>query len=590
MTAFNPPITPDYLDGLETLAAAQIQAETGQEPRRVPFLRRYWYILIVFFALGNWRAARAALAEHDRAIALAKEERRVVGLLRPEAILFGKLLEHRLAMLGHSHLEVVEHKKRFTSRVRFDRYVMMSENEFVYRVLTARAGFFGTKSMLPYRSNVAKLLEEEVQTDLAITVNRQIVVEHHPGRGLFVRIFRNADQADIPHLVRFSDVIGELTPDKPEIILGVSSRRQVRIARLDKVPHAMIAGSTGSGKSVMLNSLICCLIRNNTPRQIKMILIDLKRVEFWDYYATPPAPIPHLAAPVIDSATEANRMLKRILALIKVRYGVLKGTARNIDEYNRTHAETMPRLVVIIDEMAEIMLDTDNKRAEQAEKLLIRIAQLGRAAGVHLICCTQRPSKEVVTTNLTAQLDLRFSGRMAQQWDSTTVLGTGDAALLENIPGRSCYRIGPDVVKVQPPLIERPAILESVGIAQAMPPYELELPDLEAAESMLEEESAAFPNMEAALTRMWTMAGGRLDIQLVMEVLGLTQGQAALFQQRAIGTVFWTGGEQYHVISVGKSYRVVAMSHDTAPAAPSENGKGDPPRKGLRYRKVPSAN
>jgi len=580
------PIPPDYLDGLEVLAAAQLQAEQGQEPRRLPLFRRYWAILLVFFSVGNWRAARARLAEHDRAIALAKEERRVARLLVPEAKLFGKLLEHRLAMLGHSHLEVVEHKKRFTSRIRFDRYVMMSETEFVYRVLTARAGLLGTKSMLPYRSNVGKLLEPDVQTDLSITVNRNLVVEHHPGTGLFVRVFRNAEQADLPRLVRFADVIGELTPDKPEIILGVSSRRQIRIARLDKVPHALIAGSTGSGKSVMLNNLICCLIRNNTPQQIKLILFDLKKVELWDYFATPPFPIPHLAAPVIDEATDANRMLKRILALIKIRYGILKGTARNIDEYNRSHAVTMPRVVVIIDELAEIMLDIDSKRAEQAERLLIRIAQLGRAAGVHLICCTQRPSKEVVTTNFTAQLDLRFSGRMAQQWDSTTVLGTGDAALLEPIPGRSCYRIGPDVIKVQPPLIERPSILESVAIAQAMPPFELELPGLEVAESMLEEETTAFPDMEAALVRMLTVAGGRLDIHTIMETLGVTQGQAALFQQRSIGATFVQNGTHYHVVKSGQSFKIAPVKTETAPAS---NGS-KPARRGLRYREIESAN
>lgn len=586
MTAANLPIPATaYLDGLIDQAAAQ--ALIDQRPRRLNPITRRLLEWQVFFMLGNVRRARTRLAEHAAAAWLYKEEWRISRVLRPEAKTYGRLLAHRIAMMGMSHREVIDGRKRFTQRVRFDRYVMMSEVAFTYRILASRQSLLGTKSMLPYRTRIGELLEEENVKELSITCNRHVTTEFRSGRGLFIHVWRNEDMADLPKLVRWDDMLPEFQPGRPEICLGVSARRQIQMARLDKVPHVLVAGSTGSGKSVTLNNIICALIRFNTPAQIKLLLIDLKRVEFWDYFQTPPAPIPHLvkctpdAASVVDTATEANRALKQVLALIKLRYNILQGVARNIDEYNKSHAEQIPRLIVIIDELAELMLDTDSKRASEAERLLIRIAQLGRAAGVHLICCTQRPSKEVVTTNLTAQLDLRISGRMAQQWDSVTVLGTGHAAALENVPGRSCYRLGPDVVAVQPPLIERPQIMASVAIAQDMEPYELVLPNIELSESLLAEEEESVPDFDAALRRLLTVAGGKLDIYTLMETLSITRGQAALFQQRAAGATFESDGEGFRVVSHGSSFRIEPVK----PSNP-DNGRAPIAQRGLRYRTV----
>lgn len=209
---------------------------------------------------------------------------------------------------------------------------------------------------------------------------------------------------------------------------------------LNRMPHLLIAGATGSGKSVCVNSIICSLLLRSRPDEVKMILIDPKKVEF-----TPYNDVPHLLAPVITDGDLANKGLKVVVEMMDHRYDLFGNLGvRNIQAYNEyvlnhldEHLKPLPRLVVIIDELADLMLVA----AKEVEASIQRITQLARAAGIHLVVATQRPSVDVITGVIKANIPSRIAFAVSQAVDSRTILdqagaeqllGNGDMLYLPN--------------------------------------------------------------------------------------------------------------------------------------------------------------
>jgi S-DNA-T family DNA segregation ATPase FtsK/SpoIIIE len=204
------------------------------------------------------------------------------------------------------------------------------------------------------------------------------------------------------------------------------------ITDLKKLPHLLIAGTTGSGKSVGINAMILSLLYRNDPDNLKLMLIDPKMLEFSIYND-----IPHLLTPVITDASKAIAALSNMVAEMERRYKLMAGNkTKNIENYNqkikRSGGESMPYIVVIIDELADLMM-TGGKDVEYS---IARLAQMARASGIHLIVATQRPSVDVVTGLIKANLPSRLSYRVGQKIDSKvildslgadTLLGRGDA-------------------------------------------------------------------------------------------------------------------------------------------------------------------
>jgi S-DNA-T family DNA segregation ATPase FtsK/SpoIIIE len=192
-------------------------------------------------------------------------------------------------------------------------------------------------------------------------------------------------------------------------------------ADLSAMPHLLIAGQTGSGKSVCVNSLICCLLLNNTPDDLRLIMVDPKRVELTNYNG-----IPHLLAPVVVNTERVVGVLQWVLREMDMRYHKLAevGT-RNIGEYNARvensadHKDKkLPRLVVFIDELADLMM----LAPEETQSAITRLAQLSRATGIHLVLATQRPSVEVVTGIIKANFPARIAFAVASNTDSRVIL------------------------------------------------------------------------------------------------------------------------------------------------------------------------
>jgi S-DNA-T family DNA segregation ATPase FtsK/SpoIIIE len=208
------------------------------------------------------------------------------------------------------------------------------------------------------------------------------------------------------------------------LALGKGAGGEAVVADLTRMPHLLIAGATGSGKTVCLNSIICCLLLHNSPNTIRFIMIDPKRVEL-----TPFNSIPHLAAPVIVDTNKALSTLRWLNQEMDKRYQMLSAaSARNIEGYNKHKegAEKLPYLVLIIDELADLMM----AGFDEVEHILCRLAQLARATGIHLVVATQRPSVDVVTGLIKANFPTRISFAVTSQVDSRTILDIGGAEKL----------------------------------------------------------------------------------------------------------------------------------------------------------------
>jgi S-DNA-T family DNA segregation ATPase FtsK/SpoIIIE len=208
------------------------------------------------------------------------------------------------------------------------------------------------------------------------------------------------------------------------VALGKGAGGEAISADLAKMPHLLIAGSTGSGKSVCLNAIICCLMVNNTPTDLRFIMIDPKRVELITYNS-----VPHLAVPVIVDTEKAVLALHGLSREMNSRYQTMASAgARNIEAYNKNRQgdDKMPYLVLIIDELADLMM----LGGDDVEQMLCRLAQLSRAVGIHLVVATQRPSVDVVTGLIKANFPTRISFAVSSQVDSRTILDSGGAEKL----------------------------------------------------------------------------------------------------------------------------------------------------------------
>lgn len=297
---------------------------------------------------------------------------------------------------------------------------------------------FEIKPELGVRVSKISNLANDIKMVLAATDLR--IEAPIPGKSAVGIEIPNVEKTPVQMKELMQSIPKEFDSKKLLFCLGKDLTGDNVYGELNRMPHLLIAGATGSGKSVCVNSIICSLLLRTKPDEVKMILIDPKKVEF-----TPYNDVPHLLAPVITDGDLANKGLKVVVEMMDHRYDLFGNLGvRNIQAYNEyvlnhpdEHLKPLPRLVVIIDELADLMLVA----AKEVEASIQRITQLARAAGIHLVVATQRPSVDVITGVIKANIPSRIAFAVSQAVDSRTILdqagaeqllGNGDMLYLPN--------------------------------------------------------------------------------------------------------------------------------------------------------------
>ena len=241
---------------------------------------------------------------------------------------------------------------------------------------------------------------------------------------------RNTVGIELPNSTRenvyLSEIISNNDFTKKDVRLPIALGKNISgipvVGDLASMPHLLIAGTTGSGKSVCINTIILSLLYRHTPDKCKFILIDPKMLELSTYEG-----IPHLLCPVITEAKKAASVLGWVVKEMESRYKLMtKEGVRNIDGYNTKHSLAMPYIVVVVDEMSDLMLVA----GKEIENYIQKLSQMARAAGIHIIMATQRPSVDVITGTIKANFPTRISFQVTSKIDSRTILGEQGAEQL----------------------------------------------------------------------------------------------------------------------------------------------------------------
>ncbi|QIN82995.1 DUF87 domain-containing protein [Rubrobacter tropicus] len=291
------------------------------------------------------------------------------------------------------------------------------------RVIRAVVGPRVTRYELRLGSGVkvgkVRNLQQDIAYALAATEVR--ILAPIPGK--------SAVGVEVPNTRPAKVTLGDVFREYPEandwtlpVALGKDISGRAVFFDLAEMPHLLVAGTTGSGKSVMLNGLLTSLLLTTDPRQVKMVLIDPKRVEL-----SPFGRVPHLITPVVTDVKKAANALQWAVAEMERRYEVLERMgSRSLEGYNIRAETQMPYVVIVIDELADLMMQAGAK----VEDSIVRLAQKARAVGIHLVVATQRPSVDVITGMIKANIPSRIAFAVSSQVDSRVILDGGGAEFL----------------------------------------------------------------------------------------------------------------------------------------------------------------
>lgn len=387
--------------------------------------------------------------------------------------------------------------------------------------------------------------------DLALALKAQSVrVSPIPGKATIGIEVPNRQRETVSLREIISSESFKKSNSKLTLALGKDIFGSPIIADLSKMPHLLVAGATGSGKSVSINSMIISILYKATPKEVKMLMIDPKLLELSTY-----EDIPHLISPVITNPKEAAGALRRMVIEMERRYRVIAEMGvRSIESYNRQAGdeERIPYIVVFIDELADLMFASAN----EVEDSIARLAQMSRASGIHLILATQRPSVDVITGVIKANFSARISFQVTSKIDSRTILdsqgaeqllGKGDMLLM--LPGARIIRVHGALVTEE----ETKSVAEFVK-SQAKPDYTI------------------FENIPAEESEIDKISGERDEIYLRAIEFG-----------ESVGEVSISSIQRRFKIGYNRAARIVElMEEDGLVGPPKGAGK---PRDFLRRRR-----
>jgi hypothetical protein len=400
--------------------------------------RNKWWLRLK--RLINWLYLRSPwrplTAEEKRAAEEMKKRKEMQVLLESEANLFANRI-----ITACIRMELCYRKPKS------DRNILVESVEklrFRNIILQPEALYFQLEtSDLPRGTDILKFMDAAVLTDLSIACDHPVTGDYNPNIGAWYILERAGNTRGIPVHVAINDMWEGLGADDDPMTLciGISRNATPIYASLAKFPHLLIAGTTRAGKSNALNGIICTLIRRNTPKQLRMLMVDLKAgMEFSWYEGIPHLmPIPGAESGVAYTREQVMDILKWIHGYGEKRMMKYKSEGyKDIGRYNQKHrSEPDERIVLIIDEWGDIIMD--KKIAKDAEEIKSNICSRMGALGIHVITCTQYPKSEIISTRIKAVLPAKLAFNCATLQGSMAIIGSGNARSLSP-QGRAVFQ------------------------------------------------------------------------------------------------------------------------------------------------------
>ncbi|CAH0346129.1 DNA translocase FtsK [Bacillus sp. CECT 9360] len=429
---------------------------------------------------------------------------------------------------------------------------------------------FGVKAKVTQVHLGPAVTKYEVHPDVGVKVSRIVSLADDLALALAAKDIRieapipgkSAIGIEVPNseiaMVSLREVLEAKEFDKPEEKLQIGLGRNISgeavFAELNKMPHLLVAGATGSGKSVCINGIITSILMRAKPHEVKMMMIDPKMVELNVYNG-----IPHLLAPVVTNPKKASQALKKVVSEMERRYELFSHTGtRNIEGYNdhvyRHNIEEddkqplLPYIVVIVDELADLMMVASN----DVEDAITRLAQMARAAGIHLIIATQRPSVDVITGVIKANIPSRIAFSVSSATDSRTILDMGGA---EKLLGRGDMLFLPagssKPVRVQGAFLSDREVEEVVEyvISQQKAQYNEEMIPDETSEAVGEVADALYDEAVQLIIEMQTASVSMLQRRFR---IGYTRAARLIDEMEARGVVGPYEGSKPRTVLVSK--------------------------------------
>ena len=363
---------------------------------------------------------------------------------------YKRLLSNALTRAGAAY-RFKDEGARIIKRIKFRNPIRASKEAIWFQVETAR---------LPWHVLIAYLKAPEVTETVSFACGRRVrCIADDPEKGVWYVVELKQGVHGVPRNVDYNRMMESLKPEAPPLAICIGAGQAGRLYYRDiaDMPHMIVAGATGSGKSVWIKQVLTTLLTRNDKGRAIFIMIDMKGgVELSQFKDAP-----NLLLPIIKEKRDVGPTLERVLREVRRRLIMFeKMGVVNIQAYNQRHRPTMAYWVLVIDELAHLMLDPSLKK--DSEILLADIAALSRAAGIHVIAATQRPSVDVVTGLIKANFPVRIAFSTASQADSRVIIDTGDACQIAP-QGRMIFFMGNTKVEVQGPFISPQLIDETMS-------------------------------------------------------------------------------------------------------------------------------
>ncbi|WP_230495654.1 DNA translocase FtsK [Pseudoneobacillus rhizosphaerae] len=430
---------------------------------------------------------------------------------------------------------------------------------------------FGVKARVTQVHLGPAVTKYEVHPDVGVKVSKIVSLSDDLALALAAKDIRmeapipgkSAIGIEVPNsevaMVSLREVLEAKENDRPDSKLLIGLGRDITgeavLAELNKMPHLLVAGATGSGKSVCINGIITSILMRAKPHEVKLMMIDPKMVELNVYNG-----IPHLLAPVVTDAKKASQALKKVVNEMERRYDLFSHTGtRNIEGYNdyikRINQEEgekqplLPYIVVIVDELADLMMVASS----DVEDSITRLAQMARAAGIHLIIATQRPSVDVITGVIKANIPSRIAFAVSSQIDSRTILDMGGA---EKLLGRGDMLFLPvgasKPIRVQGAFLSDSEVEDTVGfvIGQQKAQYQEEMIPEDVPETTGAVEDELYQEAVDLILEMQTASVSMLQRRFR---IGYTRAARLIDEMEARGVVGPYEGSKPRVVLMDKS-------------------------------------